>query len=226
LLKIFSGSRFHFRKIDFAKLEKEVKFGMVIKRFKNDRMPVPILAYSQAQDADLLHSMKLSDSKAFEELYNRYFPTLVDSAYKKLHSRQKGEDIVQNIFADLYRRRMRIEVTLSFKAYLNQALKFRVLNEYRAGITRTRYQKSLFFNERCKIDFSDSLETKELETTIHLSLSRLPEKCKKVFLLSRNERLSNNDIASNLGISVSTVEKHISKALKTLRHDLKPAITA
>lgn len=189
-------------------------------------MPLTKLAYSQAEDADLLHSFKQSDVKAFEELYNRYFPALVNTAYRQLNSRQKGEDIVQNIFVDLYRRRTCIEVNVSLKAYLHQALKFRVLNEHRAEIARTKYQKSLFLNNRCKIDFSDALETKELETKIHTSLSRLPEKCKQVFLLSRKEDLSNNDIATDLNIAVSTVEKHISKALRTLRRDLRLPLSA
>ena len=189
-------------------------------------MPLTKLAYSQAADADLLQSIKLSDASAFEELYKRYFPTLLHTAYKQLNSRQKGEDIVQNIFVDLYRRRTSIEVNVSLKAYLHQALKFRVRNEYRARVIRMRYQKSLFLGSFCKIDFPDALEAKELETKIHVALNRLPEKCKQVFLLSRKADLSNNDIAADLNIAVSTVEKHISKALKTLRQDLRLAQSA
>ncbi len=189
-------------------------------------MPLTKLAYSQAADADLLQSMQQSDARAFEELYKRYFPTLLHTAYKQLNSRHQGEDIVQNIFVDLYRRRTSIEVNVSLKAYLHQALKFRVRNEYRATVIRMRYQKSLFLGSFCKIDFSDALEAKELETKIHVALNRLPEKCKQVFLLSRKADLSNNDIAADLNIAVSTVEKHISKALKTLRQDLRLAQSA
>jgi RNA polymerase sigma-70 factor (family 1) len=189
-------------------------------------MSLTKLAYSQAEDADLLRSVKQSDAKAFEELYNRYFPSLVNTAYKRLNSRQKGEDIVQNIFVDFYRRRTHIEINVSLKAYLYQALKFRLLNECRAEVARTRYRQSLFLNDYCKIDFSDALETKELETKIHHALNRLPEKCKQVFLLSRRETLSNHEIAAGLNIAVSTVEKHISKALRTLRQDLRLPLSA
>ena len=175
------------------------------------------LFYSQGPDPDLFHLVKQNDIKAFEELYKRYWPTLVNTAYKKLNSREKAEDIVQNIFIDIYQRRSTIELTTSLKAYLSQALKFKVLNEYRSAIVSNRHSKHLFFSTVCKNDLAEALDAKDLEYKINTVLNQLPKKCKQVFLLSRKENLSNRDISENLCISVSTVEKHISKALKTLR---------
>lgn len=180
-------------------------------------MPLSKFPYPQAGDSDLFLLVKQSDGKAFDELYNRYWPTLVYTAYKKLNSKEKAEDIVQNIFTDLYRRRTNIELHISLNAYLHQALKFKVLNEYRSEFIRTRYQKNVFFTYGCKIDFSHPLDVKELDAKINTILDRLPEKCKRVFLLSRKENLSNKDISVCLNITISTVEKHISKALKTLK---------
>ncbi len=173
--------------------------------------------YSQRLDPDLFLLVKQNDVKAFEELYNRYWPALVSTACKKLNSREKAEDIVQNIFIDIYQRRKTIELTISLKAYLNQALKFKVLNEYRSEIISNKYQRYYFFKPCCKTDLANILEVKELETKIDTILNGLPEKCKQVFLLSRKENLSNRDISLRLDITVSTVEKHISKALKTLK---------
>jgi RNA polymerase sigma-70 factor (ECF subfamily) len=64
-------------------------------------------------------------------------------------------------------------------------------------------------------------ESKELASNINRSIDSLPEKCREVFMLSRSEDLSYKDISGHLGISVSTVEKHISKALKVLRTSLE-----
>ncbi|MEO7766961.1 MAG: sigma factor [Ferruginibacter sp.] len=101
--------------------------------------------YSHVGDSDLFRSVKQNnDLKAFEELYNRYWPTLVNSAYKRLNSKKKAEDIVQNIFVDVYHRRTTIDLTVSFKAYLNQELKFRVLNEYRSELIRNKLKGKLF----------------------------------------------------------------------------------
>lgn len=173
--------------------------------------------YTQLPDSDLFSLTKQNDTEAFEELYNRHWPSLVNAAFKRLDSQAKAEDIVQNIFIDLYERRASIELTLSLKAYLNQALKFKILNEYRGNAIRTKYQKSLFLNDYCKNDFAERLEAKELEVKIAKLLGELPDKCKQVFFLSRKENLSNRAISAGLNISVSTVEKHISKALKILR---------
>ena len=180
-------------------------------------MPVSNALYSQAEDSDLFRWMKQSDVKAFEELYNRYWPLLVNTAYKRLKNKEKSEDIVQSIFIDLYNRRSAIELTTSIKSYLYQALKFKVLNEYRSEIIRAKFKKFLFFKSGCENDFADRLEAKELDIKIKTILNGLPRKCKQVFLLSREENLSYRDISDGLNITISTVEKHISKALKSLR---------
>lgn len=177
--------------------------------------------YNQFSDGALFSMVKENDNKAFEEIYSRYWCFLVESAFKRLQFRQKAEDIVQNIFIDLYQRRHSIDFTVSLKAYLSTALKFKVLNEFRSEGVRSSYLKSLFFRDSCKNDFSIHIEAKELDQKIEKLLSQLPEKCKNVFVLSRTDRLSNKEIANGLNISISTVEKHISKALKSLRANLK-----
>jgi RNA polymerase sigma-70 factor (family 1) len=180
------------------------------------------LFYLYAKDVDLFSLVKASDEKAFEELYNRHWPILFNVACRRLDSRQKAEDIVQNIFVDLYSRRAAIEFTVSLRAYLLRALKFKVINEYRSASYRNKLRRSLFVDETRKVDFTHPLEAKDLERRIDLILDRLPEKCKKVFLLSRKENLSYKDISDGLCITVSAVEKHISKALKILKYHIRP----
>ena len=161
-----------------------------------------------------------NDTKAFEELYKRYWPVLVNSAYKRLNSKEKAEDIVQNIFIDIYRRRAKIELTNSLKAFLYQALKFKVLNAYRSEAISNKYQNHIFLGPACKNDLANELEAKELEANINTTLNLLPEKCRQVFLLSRKDNLSNKDVSIRLSITISTVEKHITKALKILKKSL------
>src|SRR5687768_15692546 len=173
--------------------------------------------YSQYTDEELFELMKKDDKAAFRELYQRFWAVLVNTAYKRLDAIEKAEDIVQTIFIDLYQRRESIELTHSLKAYLNQALKFKVLNEFRSEALKERYRRNLFFYDVCKNVLAENLEAKELNVKIHKILNGLPEKCRQVFLLSRKENKSNTDISRDLNISVSTVEKHIGKALKTFR---------
>jgi RNA polymerase sigma-70 factor (ECF subfamily) len=184
-------------------------------------MPETTLLYEQLSDAELLQLTKQENIRAFEELYKRHWAFLIDIAYKRLQSRHKAEDLVQELFITLYQKRNSLEITFSLKAYLSQALKYRVLNEFRAEGIRTTYAQSLFFSDVCKNDFVEGLEAKELSKKIELSLAGLPSKCRQVFLLSRRENMSNKEISNELNISVSTVEKHIGKALKTLKDDIR-----
>jgi RNA polymerase sigma-70 factor (family 1) len=184
-------------------------------------MPGPSLLYTNLTDARLFQLVKLDDIKAFEELYNRHWPGLIDAAYRRLQSRQRSEDLIQDIFVSLYQKRHTRDITTSVKAYLYQALKFKILNVYRDEFTRSEHRKELFFNEQCKNGSAEYCDARELNNRIVKILHSLPQKCREAFLLSREENLSNKDISVDMNISVSTVEKHIGKALRILRHNLR-----
>ncbi|MEP6514081.1 MAG: RNA polymerase sigma-70 factor [Parafilimonas sp.] len=174
-------------------------------------------SYSHLSDEKLFYCVKQKDEKAFDELYKRCSPLLIEAASKKLQCRESAKDIVQDLFLSFYLKSNTLEFTVSLRAYLHQALKYKVLNVIRSRVIRERYRKSLFFSEYCKNDFAQALEAKECRQKIQRTLRQLPDKCRKVFELSRNENLSYKDISDDLGIAVSTVEKHITKALKILR---------
>ncbi|MFT3948793.1 MAG: RNA polymerase sigma-70 factor [Agriterribacter sp.] len=174
--------------------------------------------YRQLSGGELLSLVKQDNKKAFEEIYSRYWDFLTQIASRHLQSKQRAEDIVQEIFISFYNRRHEFELTVSLRAYLSQALKFKIMNEFRSQVVRDTYSKHI----RYSYTYADAApyhmyETKELTGNINRYISQLPEKCKQAFLLSRGEDLSYKDISGHLNISVSTVEKHISKALKLLK---------
>ncbi|HEY8399358.1 MAG TPA: RNA polymerase sigma-70 factor [Flavihumibacter sp.] len=178
------------------------------------------LPYEKLSDEELFARVRQEDARAFEVLYDRYWTMLMDMAYRRIQSKQKSEDIIQEIFISLYQKKNSIRFSVSLQAYLVKALKYKILNELRAKLVRERHQQSVFLNSHCKIDFAPGVELKELEDKIHRSAASLPGKCKQVFFLSRYEEESNKNISHRLAISVSTVEKHISKALQKMRKDL------
>jgi len=177
--------------------------------------------YQQLSDRELLDLVKEDDKKAFEEIYSRYWDFLTQLASKHLQSKQKAEDIVQEIFISFYNRRDTFELSVSLRAYLSQALKFKIMNEFRSRVVRDTYTKHMRYTYSYSTHTIHHIcETKELAYNIDRSINLLPEKCKQAFLLSRSEDLSYKDISGQLNISVSTVEKHISKALKFLKTNL------
>lgn len=178
--------------------------------------------YSVLTDEVLFRLFQNGETGAFDELYLRYRELLTSVAERMVTSRQLAEDIVQEIFLSLFDRRQRIEIQVSLKAYLMKSMKFKILNEFRSSGVRNAYRKqvnahrSMFSGHHCHYH----CELKDLTSNIELSISMLPDKCRTAFLLSRNEDLSYKDISGFMGISISTVEKHISKALRLLKSNL------
>lgn len=182
-------------------------------------MPETKCLYQTRSDQELISLIRQNQQAAFDTLYQRYWKLLTDFAQSKLQNKQQAEDIVQEVFISLYQRRENIEVS-SVRSYLYQALRFKISNEIRSVNIRKKYQEAIFFGSVSKNDFAIRAEEKELYKQIINTLNILPEKCMQVFILSRTKKLSHKDISTGLSISVSTVEKHISKALKIFRANL------
>lgn len=169
-------------------------------------------------DAELLALIRTGDGLAFKELYNRYFETLLNMAYKRLCCVEIAEEVVQDIFVSLFVRRESIEIKSSLEGYLKNALKYKIFDVFRAMAVHDRYLNNVLHQYPIHSHTPESsFELKELSQEISLVTDKLPLKCREVFVLSRVEQMSNKSIAEKLGISVSTVEKHIGKAMNVMR---------
>lgn len=166
--------------------------------------------------------MQDDHERAFSAIYNRYWQELLDYAYRRVNLQQDAEEIVQDVFVRFYQRRNEIEVHTSLSAYLYTAVRYKVYSKYREYFQKRKIE---FIPNLEDVDYSlpesDVFAYKELESKVHATIQKLPEKCREAFLLSRNEQLSNKEIAAKMGVSVNTVEKHIGKALRTLRAELE-----
>lgn len=173
-------------------------------------------------DEMLLDLIKDSDDRsAFAELYGRYWQTLTDAAYQRLKSIEIAQEAVQDIFVKLFLRRAELEMKSNVEAYLKTALKYKIYNIYRSQQIHSEYVAHVM--RANNIDASSplqSLQTKELKEKINHLASQMPDKCKEVFLLSKFENLSHLEISERMGISVSTVKKHITKAMNIMRANL------
>lgn len=175
-------------------------------------------------DDFLLHRLKADDEKALEFLFRQHYAALFRMSLRVVGNAESARDIIQEVFATLWEKRHSLNVSKSLKAYLFRAVMNRSLNYVRdnpsaqtASIESVRQERhSTSFN-----DAGDKLEERELQNLIGQVIQTLPPQCKAVFQLSRNEEMSNKEIAESLGISVKAVEKHISRALKKLRSSLE-----
>ena len=167
-------------------------------------------------DMFLLQLIKNGDKQAFKYVFDTYFTALCRFMYLYLGDTQEAEDIASDIFASVWENRKKLEIRLTFKAYLFQAAKNRCLNVIRDR-KATVSLDDINGQDTPQVSITDSLETEELNNLIQEAILSLPEKCREVFLQSRTKNLTNQEIAESMDISVKTVEAQITKALKQIR---------
>ena len=146
----------------------------------------------------------------YKALFRRYYPSLIFYA-TRLVGEEEAEDVVQDVFVELWKRKDHIEIGDQIQAFLYRAVYMEEINQRRAEF----YQPDN--NEVIR-----RIEDKELRKEIHDAINELPDKCKEVFKLSYLHDMKNKEIADILGVSLRTVEAHMYKALKYLRGRLDP----
>lgn len=160
------------------------------------------------------------DHEAFKELFFDFYPSLCVFAQRYISSAEVCEDIVQETFYNLWKNRKKIEVTSSFRNYLITSVKNSCTDYLRKQSVRQNYAKRKTADE--EMDTPEEIYTiGELEEMFHAALERLSPNVRKAFELSRLEHMTYNKIAEKMNISSKTVEVYISKALSTLRTELK-----
>lgn len=166
-------------------------------------------------DEELLERIQANDRMAYEVIYNRYWSKLYLSAFSILKDRQISEDIVQEIYVQLWTKRHANSIE-NLKAYLFTAIRFQVFKTIRTTKVRADLIEQLE-----KINFEDSTQdyvySKEINALLESSIEKLPVRCREIFILSRKEHLSVKEIANRMGISPKTVENQITIAIKKLR---------
>jgi len=177
-------------------------------------------------DDELIALLKQDMLGAFKELYGRYWKKLYGEAYKRLKSKESAEEIVQEIFTNLWLKRHSQTITTTVGGYLHSTVSHRVIDRYRQELVKEKYKKAfrVVYSETDN-STEDAIMLRELTYAIETEVSQLPDKCRSVYELSRNEHKTNKEIALQLGISEKTVENHLTKALKRLRLGLSHYLT-
>ena len=171
------------------------------------------------KDFVFVEKLKNGDNNAYTLLMNDYYKNLCGYANLFTKDPSKSEDIVQNIFVKIWIYRKKIDPNISIKKYLYKSVYNEFIDQYRKNKSVISLEEKYLKVIDTIID-DNSLDIEKLMMNVNREIDKLPEKCKRVFILNKKEGLTHDEIAEYLQISTKTVESHITRAFKILNQKL------
>ena len=176
------------------------------------------LAEKQIDERSLVLRLIDGDEDAFCELYASYKNRLIYFAMRFLKSREYAEDVFQDAFTVIWQGRRFINPDTSFSSYLYTIVRNRVLNQLRDLDNQDKLKEQILAQA---VDYTEDTKHRimadDLRHLIACAMQQLTVRQREVFRMSREKQMSHQEIADALGISINTVQEHISTSLRVLR---------
>lgn len=169
---------------------------------------------------ELILKIQKDDENAFSELVNQYNSVMFGYALSLTKDYEQAQDIMQNVFLNVWVKRNKLSPDIEIRSYLFKSVYHNFIDLYRKEKKQSELEKlyhEMLFNYINSI--SDSYLEKKI-SVLKKEILNLPEKSKEIFLLSKQKGLTNEEIADILKISIKTVEYHITRCYKILRHKI------
>ncbi len=182
--------------------------------------------HSNLEDKILIQGLVEGNSKIFDYIFLHYYSVLVAYVIKQGIDNAAGEDIVQDFFIKLWINRNSLSITESLKNYFFISIKNKCYDYFRHEKVEEKAKEMLLLDSEEGFNDRDHLAESDLRELINMAIGKLPDKCRKIFIMNRFKHMKPAEIAELEGVSVRTVEGHIGKAYKLLRKELKPYLPA
>lgn len=177
--------------------------------------------YSTYTDQELVALLRQGDHLAFQEVFERYHVLLYVFAYKRINDREEAKDMVHDLFASVWEKRVDLNISGALLPYLYTVLKNRIFDLYKHKQVTQRYLDT--FQEYLNVEPEAAdfrVRHNDLSALIEKEIAALPEKMRMVFELSRNTDMSRKEIAEKLGLPEETVKSRMHSSLKILKGKL------
>ncbi|RNL90710.1 RNA polymerase sigma-70 factor [Sinomicrobium pectinilyticum] len=169
----------------------------------------------EVTDNKLFDLIRENNELAFHEIYNRYWQKLLAISFSILQDREAAKDVVQDVFIRIWIKRGELDIE-NVNAYLHQAVKLKCFEYLRKNKINQklldRVNHILHAN-----DVEEAMNLKETQSILQKSIQSIPAKSLAIFRMSRDDSMSNREIAEKMQISRKAVEYHITVSLKHLR---------
>src|SRR5688572_1228806 len=184
-------------------------------RIRLERSDAP----TAADDRVWTDRIRASDTSAFEALYRTYWQRLYTFAFHYVHSKEEAEEIVQEVFFRIWRRRADWLPAGALASYLYLAVRNTALDRLeRASVARRWRRRQV---QEPEVGLQAHVEASDVAAAVERALAAIPQKRSAVCKLRLIEGLSYAQIADRLGICEKTVETQLARGLKFLRDQLR-----
>lgn len=180
-----------------------------------------------AAERELVARVRAGDARAFETLFVTHYEGMCALAFMLVRSRDAAEDVVANVFRNVWARRAEWEPRGAARTYLLTATRNEALNLLRS-LRRERGLAERLAREEVVPALGsaaarpdDAAAARDLTAAVEQAAEALPARAREVFLLRWQEGLKYPEIAERLGIALKTVEMHMTRALRSLRERLR-----
>jgi RNA polymerase sigma-70 factor (ECF subfamily) len=176
----------------------------------------------QKSNSDLIRLLNEGDIVAFDAIYERYCHRLYGFVLRYQKNREDAEEIVQEVFLKIWETRQKIDSYSSFDSFIFTVAYNSTITLLRKRVTEHKYLDNIKLRQEIAStpNLIDEIQFKELDERVHSIINRLTPRQQEVFRLSREERLTHEQIAKKLNISANTVKNHIVAALAFLKSEL------
>lgn len=171
-------------------------------------------------DDELINALKRGDSKGYQFLVKNYHQKLCVYGLSLANDSDLAEDIVQNVFMSIWKNRNKLKDNFNLKSYLYRSVYNEFIDQYRKNRAVLTLEKKYIDALSYIVEEEDEKSIDNLMKVVKQEIEKLPPKCKQTFLLSKEEGLTNLEIAEYLNVSIKSVEAHITKAFTILRDSI------
>lgn len=162
-----------------------------------------------------------AEEQEFDRVYLEHYPALHHYAYTMVNDTTHADEIVQDVFLKILERDEPVSIHTSLKAYLYRSVHNECMNYFKHQKVKQKHQQHIMHEADNHFDNPLSkMQYREFEQRLLRAINDLPEQCRIIFQMSRFDELKYAEIATQLGISIKTVDNQMVKALKRLRQQL------
>lgn len=189
------------------------------------KLDINIASFSD-DEIFIKRAFEQSPEKGCELLFRRYHRALCSHAVRYVYSREIAEDIVSDVFAKFWTKKVYDSINSSYRFYLFRSVRNEAYSYLRSEFKGLDCLENIEQNASSDSLRPDNItQYEESYNKVKELVESLPPQCRKIFLMSRFEGKKHQEIATELEISLKTVEAHLTKGLNVLKKGLKNYLT-